>query len=119
MRLLRLADVYLPLTGQGGYTPKVENGIVNLVGSRMYKPYFRPLAFFEGLKIHRIKRQMLHAAKNGLTFHLWWHPHNIGVRTDFHMQQLEEIFHYFEGLREQYGMRSLNMGEAAQEVLGR
>lgn len=119
MRLLRLADVYLPLTGQGGYTPKVENGIVNLVGSRMYKPYFRPLAFFEGLKIHRIKRQMLHAAKNGLTFHLWWHPHNIGVRTDFHMQQLEEIFHYFEGLREQYGMRSLNMGEAAQEVLDR
>ena len=62
---------------------------------------------------------MLHAAKNGLTFHLWWHPHNIGVRTDFHMQQLEEIFHYFEELREQYGMRSLNMDEAAQEVLGR
>lgn len=119
MRLLRLADVYLPLTGQGGYTPKVENGIVNLVGSRMYKPYFRQLAFLESLKLHRIKRQMLHAAKNGLTFHLWWHPHNIGVRTDFHIQQLEEIFRYFEELRERYGMRSLNMGEAAQEVLGR
>lgn len=119
MRLLRLADVYLPLTGQGGYIPRVENGIVNLVGSRMYKPYFRPLAFLENLKLHRIKRQMLHAAKNGLTFHLWWHPHNIGVRTDFHMQQLEEIFRYFEELRERYGMRSLNMGEAAQEVLGR
>ena len=117
MRLLRLADVYLPLTGQGGYSPKVENGIVNLVGSRMYKPFFRPLAFLENLKLHRIKRQMLHAAKNSLTFHLWWHPHNIGVRTDFHMQQLEEIFCYFEELREQYGMRSLNMGEAAQEVL--
>lgn len=117
MRLLRLADVYFPLTGQGGYIPKVENGIVNLVGSRMYKPYFRPLAFLEGMKLRRIKRQMLHAAKNGLTFHLWWHPHNIGVRTDFHMRQLEEIFHYFEELREQYGMRSLNMGEAAQEVL--
>lgn len=119
MRLLRLADVYLPLTGQGGYYPKVENGIVNLVGSRMYKPYFRSLAFLENLKLHRIKRQMLHAAKNGLTFHLWWHPHNIGVRTDFHMRQLEEIFRYFEELRELYGMRSLNMGEAAQEVLGR
>ena len=117
MRLLRLADVYFPLTGQGGYIPKVENGIVNLVGSRMYKPYFRLLAFLEGMKLRRIKRQMLHAAKNGLTFHLWWHPHNIGVRTDFHMRQLEEIFRYFEKLREQYGMRSLNMGEAAQEVL--
>ena len=119
MRLLRLADVYLPLTGQGGYVPEIENGIVNLVGSRMYKPYFKPLAFLEGLKVHRIKKQMLHAAKNGLTFHLWWHPHNVGVHTDFHMNQLEAIFSYYDELKEKYGMRSLNMGEAAQEVLHR
>lgn len=119
MRLLRLMDVYLPLTGQGGYVPKSEQGIANLIGSRMYKPYFKPLAFLERLKIRRIKKQMLHAAKKGLTFHLWWHPHNVGVHTDFHMQQLEEIFAYYEKLKETYGMRSLNMGEAAQEVLNR
>lgn len=119
MRILRLADVYLPLTGQGGYIPQVENGIVNLVGSRMYKPYFRPLASVERLKIRRIKRQMLHAAKNGLAFHLWWHPHNIGVRTEFHLKQLEEILDYYEILKVKYGMRSLNMREAAQEMLDR
>ena len=119
MRVLRLLDVYIPLTGRGGYVPKIENGIVNLVGSRMYKPYFKPLAFLEGLKIRRIKRQMLHAAKTGKTFHLWWHPHNVGVHTDFHMKQLEEIFSYYDELNEKYGMRSLNMGEAAQEVLNR
>ena len=119
MRVLRLADVYLPLTGQGGYVPQVERGIVNLVGSRMYKPFFKPLAFMEKCKVRRIKRQMLHAAKNGLTFHLWWHPHNVGVHTEFHMQQLEEIFSYYDELREKYQMRSLNMGEAAQEVLSR
>lgn len=119
MRMLRLADVYLPLTGQGGYEPKIENGIVNLVGSRMYKPYFKPLAFLEGLKVYRIKKQMLHAAKTGKTFHLWWHPHNVGVCTDFHMKQLEEIFSYYDELRVKYGMRSLNMGEAAQEVWNR
>ena len=119
MRILRLMDVYFPLTGQGGYEPKIENGIVNLVGSRMYKPYFKPLAFMESLKIRRIKKQMLHAAKHGLTFHLWWHPHNVGVRTDFHMKQLEEIFSYYDELKKKYGMHSLNMGEAAQEVLNR
>lgn len=119
MRILRLADVYLPLTGQGGYEPKVEGGIVNLIGSRMYKPYFKPLAFLEGLKTRRIKKQMLHAAKNGLTFHLWWHPHNVGIHTEFHMKQLEEIFSYYDELREKYGMRSLNMGEVAQAVLNR
>ncbi len=119
LRLLRLGDVYLPLTGQGGYIPKVESGIVNLTGSRMYKPYFKPLLFLEKLKLARIKTQMHHAAKNGLTFHLWWHPHNIGVYTDFHIKQLEEILAYYDKLNEQYGMRSLNMREAAAAILNR
>lgn len=117
MRLLRLADVYLPLTGQGGYLPKSENGIVNLTGSRMYKPYFKPLAFMEKVKIRRIKKQMLHAAKNGLVFHLWWHPHNIGIKTDFHLKQLEEIFEYYDFLKRKYGMISLNMQEASKEYI--
>ena len=114
MRLLRLIDVYFPLTGQGGYIPKKEYGVWNLTGSRMYKPYFKPLVFMEGLKIRRIKKQMLHAAKNNLVFHLWWHPHNIGVRTDFHLKQLEEIFSYYDELKEKYGMVSMNMREAAE-----
>ncbi len=112
LRILRLADVYLPLTGQGGYQPKCEEGIWNLTGSRMYKPIFAPLEFMEGMKLRRIKKQMLHAAKKGLTFHLWWHPHNIGVRTEAHLKQLEEIFSYYEELKEAYGMQSLNMSEA-------
>ncbi len=117
MRLLRLADVYFPLTGKGGYVPKNENGIINLIGSRMYKPIFRKLKFMEGLKIRRIKKQMLNAAKKNLTFHLWWHPHNIGIMTEEHFKQLEEIFKYYGELKEKYGMRSLNMREAASEVL--
>ncbi len=116
-RALRLADVYLPLTGQGGYVPRVENGIVNLTGSRMYKPYFKGLAFLEKLKVHRIKRQMLHAAERGLAFHFWWHPHNVGIMTDFHINQLREIFEYYDYLREKYGMRSLNMREYSEEIL--
>ncbi len=119
MRILRLADVYLPLTGYGGYIPKTEEGISNLVGSRMFKPYFKPLAFLEKLKVHRIKKQMLHAAKNNLVFHLWWHPHNIGVYTDLHMKQLEEIFSYYDYLNKKYGMQSLNMNEAAEEFSDR
>jgi len=112
LRLLRLADVYLPLTGLGGYTPQNENGIWNLVGSRMYKPILKPLRFLEGLKLLRIKTQMRHAAKHGLTFHLWWHPHNIGVMTEQHFRQLEKIFAYYQELKDRYGMESLTMAEA-------
>ena len=114
-KVLRTLDMYLPLTGQGGYTPKCENGIWNLTGSRMYRP-IKPFLPLEGLKIRRIKRQMLHAAKNGLTFHLWWHPHNVGVHTEEHLKQLEEIFSYYEELKETYSMRCLNMREAAEEL---
>lgn len=116
LRALRLLDVYLPLTGQGGYVPKNEGGIWNLTGSRMYKPIFPALKPLEGLKLRRIKRQMRHAAQNDLTFHLWWHPHNIGVRTEEHLRQLEEIFQYYQQLSQKYGMVSRNMGEAAKEV---
>ncbi len=115
MRALRLADVYLPLSGHGCFTPKNENGIVNLVGSRMYKPHF--LGILEPLKIRRIKKQMRHAAKKGLCFHLWWHPHNVGVRTEYHLKQLDEIFAYYQELQKIYGMRSLNMGELAEKEL--
>lgn len=116
MRGLRLLDVYFPLTGQGGYKPNNENGIWNLVGSRMYKPFFKPLSFLEKQKIRRIKKQMLHAAKNGLMFHLWWHPHNIGVMTELHLKQLEEIFSYYDELKQKYGMQSLNMREAVEQL---
>lgn len=119
LRLLRLMDVYLPLTGQGGYVPKNEKGIWNLTGSRMYKPILPPLRFLEGLKLRRIKKQMRHAARNNLTFHLWWHPHNIGVRTEEHLKQLEEIFRYYAQLRKDYGMESRNMGEMAAYLTSR
>ncbi len=117
MRLLRLADVYLPLTGQGGYRPRNEEGIVNLMGSRMFKPIFPALRFLEGLKVRRIKAQMKHAAKKGLCFHLWWHPHNMGKFTDEYFRQLEEVFDYYDQLKSQYGMESLTMEEAADRFL--
>ena len=114
LRLLRLADVYLPLTGQGGYLPQCEDGIWNLTGSRAFKAVSRSRKLLEGWKVRRIKKQMLHAAKKGLTFHLWWHPHNMGDLTESFFAQLEEVLRYFVSLRETYGMESRNMREAAE-----
>ena len=113
-RALHLLDMYLPLTGQCCYAPRYENGVWNFVGSRIFRPIFRPLEFLEGCKVCRIKREMRYAAKHGLIYHLWWHPHNLGQRTEENLAQLEEIFCYYRELKEKYGMQSLNMGEAAQ-----
>lgn len=114
LRILRLIDAYLPITGFGGYIPENDGGIYRLIGSRMLRPYFRPLAFFEKYKIKRIKKQMLYAAKNGLTFHLWWHPHNIGIKTEYHLEMIEDILNYFVFLKKEYGMQSRNMAEVAE-----
>lgn len=116
LRLFRLLDVYLPLTGQGVHKPRKEDGVWNFVGSGMFKPIRPALMFLEGQKMRRIKTRMRCAAKNDLVFHLWWHPHNIGVMTDQYLAQLEEIFQYYHQLKEKYGMESLNMGEAARRM---
>lgn len=110
-----LLDMYLPLVGFNTFQPKLEDGIVNVMGSRMYRPYFPPLGWLEWVKMARIKGEMRHAAKKGQYYHLWWHPHNVGVRTEYHMRQLEELFSYYAMLQKKYGMRSQNMAEAAEE----
>ena len=112
-RGLHLLDMYLPLTGRCCYAPKQENGIWNFIGSRIFRPIFRPLEFLESWKLRRIKGEMRYAAKHGLVYHLWWHPHNMGLRTEENLAQLEELFRYYTELKEKYGMQSLNMGEAA------
>lgn len=112
-RACTLLDAYLPLT-RGCYRPQKENGIWNLTGSKMYRPVMPALRVLEGLKLRRIKGQMRRAARSGEVYHLWWHPHNLGVETQAHLAQLEELFRYYGELKEKYGMQSLNMREAAE-----
>lgn len=114
LRILRLADAYLPITGHGGYIPEAKDGFSTLISSRMFRPYFKQLSFLEKLKIRRIKKQMLYAAKNGLTYHLWWHPHNIGTMTEYHLKEIEDILGYYAYLKNEYGMQSRNMAEVAE-----
>ena len=40
----------------------------------------------------------------------------MGVRTQAHLAQLEEIFAYYQELKQTYGMESMNMGEAVQAL---
>ena len=118
-RALQLIDVYLPITGYKGVEPFKQDGVWNFDGIRMYKAIRPALHFLEGLKIHRIKMQMRYAARHNRTFHLWWHPHNLGVRTEEHLQQLEEILSYYEQLKQRYGMVCLSMSEAAEQLENR
>ncbi len=110
-RILRFADSYFNLSGSNVHEPRYQNGMLNIVGSRIFRPYMRKLAFLENFKLRRIKGQMKAAAKNGGVFHLWWHPHNFGCNTEKNIQNLKKILEYYLVLKKKYNLLSLNMEE--------
>ena len=118
-RLVRFLDSYFNVSGHNLYDLGcgVDGLPLNIPSSRFLRPYSHHLRWFEGYKIKRIKRSMLEAAVNKKVFHLWWHPHNFGVRTEENIGQLEELLQYYRMLHEKYGMQSLNMADHAGDLI--
>ena len=118
-RLFRLSDHYVNILGHHTYPIAKVNcePIVNLPSSRFLRPYHTRLKTIEPLRLRRIKNSMIHAAKKGEVFHLWWHPHNFGKNTDENLEFLTEILDLAAKLRNDLGFKSLNMGEASSYVL--
>jgi peptidoglycan/xylan/chitin deacetylase (PgdA/CDA1 family) len=72
---------------------------------------------WELLRLRRIKNELTHAARRGLVYHLWWHPHDFGVDQEENLSFLENILNHYEYLRERAGMESLNMKELSTRLL--
>lgn len=117
-RALRLVNAYVPISGNNSWRIEASGGApVNVPSSRFLRPYSATLGWLEPLRLRRVTAEMTHAAQNGLGYHLWWHPHNFGRHIAENLAALEKILKHFERLRNEYGMESLNMGEAADRVL--
>lgn len=110
-KILRFTDAYFPISGPNCHDITENGTLKNLCASRILKPYNEKFSFLEPLKMKRIKKQMLYAAKNNKLFHIWWHPHNFGTNTEKNLEILEEILKYYKKLEEEYGMQSKNMRE--------
>ena len=110
-RLFRLADTYLPIAGYRGVKAVFSHGMLNIPASCFLRPYSNRLSFLENMRINRIKKEMTDAAKKGLIYHLWWHPHNFGRNMAANFRNLEIILDHFSELEKKYGMRSMNMKE--------
>lgn len=112
-RAVRLLDAYINISGHNTYryADCTTKKPFNFPSSRQLRPYSKKLAFLDGLRLHRIKRAMTHAAKNNEIFHLWWHPHNFGVDREQNMAFLEKILQHYDTLHNDYDMQSFNMAE--------
>jgi peptidoglycan/xylan/chitin deacetylase (PgdA/CDA1 family) len=118
IRILRLADTYLNLTGSNIYNKFIEvGGLINIPASFFFRPVSHTFSWLEKIKIQRYKRAMLAAAQSNSAFHLWWHPHNFGKNPNENLKQLKELLVYYTVLNKKYGMRSLNMGEITKELI--
>lgn len=118
IRARRLIDAYINISGHHcyGLDALVEKELINIPSSRFFRAYNSKLSFLEFLKLRRIKKAMTHAAKNGLVYHLWWHPHNIGVNIDKNIKTLSFIFEHYSYLNRKYNMQSRTMGNLSKEI---
>jgi hypothetical protein len=112
LRLCRLADAYVNLSGANAPPPSRACGsLVNVASSRFLRPYSRPVSGLDGLRLRRIERAMHSAAESGGTFHLWWHPHNFGRDLQANMAFLDRILDCHQRLADAFGMQSKTMCE--------
>lgn len=118
-RAFRLADAYLNLTGHNCYNDDVlkKDIPVNIPASRFLRPFSKKLKMLEWLRLKRITSGMAHAAKNGLTYHLWWHPHNFGMNQEENFLFLKKVLDCYSHLNRVYNFQSYTMSELAETFM--
>ena len=119
VRAARLLDSHCNLSSHHCYSlPQSIDVIpINLPASRFLRPYI-PILPAQALQERRVMNDLTYAARQGLVYHLWWHPHNFGKHLEENMGMLRRILDRFHGLRERYGMQSKNMAETTLHISG-
>ena len=115
-RASRLMDAYMNISGHHCHevTDQDNPGLCNIPASRFLRPYSNRLFFLEKLRLKRITSSMTYAATHGLTYHLWWHPHNFGVNIKENLAFLEKILLHYQKLSKKYVFRSVSMQQLAE-----
>ncbi|WP_284651810.1 polysaccharide deacetylase family protein [Flavobacterium terrisoli] len=118
-RAFRLIDVYINLSGNNCYSEASMKGKipVDIPSTRLLRAYSKKTAFLDALKLRRIKSGMTYAAKNNLTYHLWWHPHNFGINQEENFAFLEKILKYYQHLNATYNFESITMTNLAKRII--
>ena len=112
----RFADAYINITGHHCHAIPAVSEIINLPASRFLRPYDPKFKMFDRLKLRRIKQGIKFAAKHGLIYHLWWHPHNFGKYMNENFKFLEQVLEYYHQLNLEGKIESQNMLEIYSNI---
>lgn len=122
-KFFRAADAYLPLQTikpiavQDLINKSKNRTLIELPASRLYRPWVRGKPASNYLKLTRIKTEMEAAAKNGIYYHLWWHPHNLAKEPNKCLSEIEEILKWHRQLNSLYGQLNLTMKESTEFII--
>jgi peptidoglycan/xylan/chitin deacetylase (PgdA/CDA1 family) len=121
-RAARLLDAHVNISGsQTGRWEDLVNGrgrICNLPASFFLRPFSPGLRHLQDLHFGRITGSLRRAAAEGEVVHIWWHSHNFGTYQQQNLEFLRRVLDEFARQREDRGMQSLSMAEAATVALG-
>jgi peptidoglycan/xylan/chitin deacetylase (PgdA/CDA1 family) len=113
---VRFTDTYINLTGHHCHAIPVANKIINVPASRFLRPYNPKFKMFDGLKLRRIKQGIKFAARHGLVYQLWWHPHNFGKHMDENFRFLEQVLKFYHQLNQAGKIESQNLLEIYSNI---
>lgn len=115
-RWIKFLDRYVNILGHRTYSIKDNQKLLNMKESFYFRGYKKHHFMFEWLKIKRIKKAMLYAAKHHEIIHIWWHPHDFGLQVFSNINQLHNLLMYFTKLKKRYDMKSYHMDELCMRV---
>jgi peptidoglycan/xylan/chitin deacetylase (PgdA/CDA1 family) len=111
-RAIRLGDAYVGFLGHKVFPPDAAD-FRNVPASRFLRPCSGLFESFHPAHVRVIKTGMTRAARTGVGYHLWWHPHNFGRDLEANLEAMRNILDHFATLRDQYGMLSRPMAPEA------
>lgn len=115
--IFRAGDTLFPIskTLSFNYSKIKKNSLIEIPASRFFRPFSKKEEIIQLYKLNRIKSEMTYAAKNGLAYHLWWHPHNFANDISQNLFQLRDIIKHYNFLKKKYDFESVSMIEMYHE----
>ncbi|NII27401.1 polysaccharide deacetylase family protein [Pseudoflavitalea sp. X16] len=122
-KIMRTADAYIQVGGTRTSYPLSSVQVIpgeplRLPASRFLRPWRSEYRFANKWRLRRLCQELRTAAIRKECYHLWWHPENFGDHPEENMESLRILLQQYTTCREQYGMKSWNMGEYATHLFG-
>ncbi len=122
-KVFRTGDAYVPM-GSGRMSYPLGRIAVRpgeplqLPASRLLRPWSPQYKIANQLGLRRVMQELKTAAQQKECYHLWWHPENFGDYPEQNLEMLETVLKKYKEYKSRYGMKSWNMGEYAEHLLG-